>query len=103
MLKEWVLSIYRRIYHHLISEETKEYMDIIDCFTSEKISAIFLLNHPCLVTYRHTACYNHLYEIVENAAEKKSFIRIDMEDSKGVDEELEFSEVHQKFPHHVGS
>ncbi|MGV8136375.1 MAG: proline dehydrogenase family protein [Mangrovibacterium sp.] len=85
-------------------ENKKRYMDIIDCFTSEKISGNFSVKPSMFGLLIDTqACYNQLYEIVEKAAEKNSFIRIDMEDSKCVDEELElFRKLHQKFPYHVG-
>jgi proline dehydrogenase len=48
-------------------------------------------------------CYRHIHDIVEFAAEKDTFIRIDMEDSQCVDMELEiFRKLRVKFPKNVG-
>jgi proline dehydrogenase len=49
------------------------------------------------------ACYNFIREIVELAARKNSFIRIDMEDSSCVDMEIEiFKKLRAEFPKNVG-
>ena len=48
-------------------------------------------------------CYRQIREVVKLAAEKKSFIRIDMEDSQCVDMELDlFKRLQTEFPKHVG-
>ncbi len=85
-------------------ENKRKYIAIIERFTSEKISGNFSVKPSMfgLLIDKQT-CYHHLYEIVEKAAEKGSFIRIDMEDSQCVDAELDlFKKLHQKFPLHVG-
>lgn len=85
-------------------ENKRRYIAIIDRFTSEKISGNFSVKPSMFGLLLDTrTCYNHLYEIVEKAAERRSFIRIDMEDSKCVDAELNlYRKLHQKFPLHVG-
>ena len=48
-------------------------------------------------------CYQHIRDIVELAASNNSFIRIDMEDSKCTDLEIElFKRLFGEFPQHVG-
>jgi proline dehydrogenase len=48
-------------------------------------------------------CYNYLREVVALAAEKKSFVRIDMEDSACVDLEIEiYNKLRAEFPKNVG-
>jgi len=85
-------------------ENKRSYLEIIDRFTSEKISGNFSVKPSMFgLLIDKQSCYNHLREIVEKAAEKNSFIRIDMEDSQCVDAELDlFRKLHQEFPLHVG-
>lgn len=85
-------------------ENKRKYMTIIDRFTSEKISGNFSVKPSMFgLLIDKQACCNHLSEIVEKAAQKNSFIRIDMEDSQCVDAELDlYRKLHQKFPLHVG-
>jgi proline dehydrogenase len=48
-------------------------------------------------------CYSRIREIVKRASEKKSFIRIDMEDSQCVDMEIElYRKLKAEFPLSVG-
>ncbi len=80
------------------------YLKIIDSFTSEKIKGNFSLKPTMfgLLTDKE-ACYSYIREIVIRAAEKKSFVRIDMEDSQCVDMEIAlYKQLHAEFPTNVG-
>lgn len=87
------------------AEENKnKYLDIIERFTSEGIVGNFSLKPTMFgLLINKDVCMAKIEEIVRKAAEKKNFIRIDMEDSQCVDMELElFRTLQQKYPAHVG-
>ncbi len=81
-----------------------QYFDIIKRFTSEKVTGNFSLKPTMFgLLIDKEACYNFIREIVELAARKNSFIRIDMEDSSCVDMEIEiFKKLRAEFPKNVG-
>ncbi len=85
-------------------ENKRRYLEIIDRFTSAQIAGNFSVKPSMFgLLINKQACYSHLREIVAHAAEKKNFIRIDMEDSKCVDAELAlYKKLHKEFPGHVG-
>ncbi|HZH72902.1 MAG TPA: proline dehydrogenase family protein [Mariniphaga sp.] len=82
----------------------KLYLQTINRFIGENIKGNFSLKPTMFgLLIDKESCYNSIREIVTLAAEKNSFIRIDMEDSQCVDLEIElFKRLHQEFPKHVG-
>jgi len=87
------------------AEENKNhYLEIINRITSEKIKGNFSLKPTMFgLLIDLEVCYNYIREIVALAAEKNSFVRIDMEDSQCVDMELDlFRRLKMEFPANVG-
>ncbi len=87
------------------AEENKnQYLEIINRTTSEKVKGNFSLKPTMFgLLIDKEVCYKYIREIVSLAAEKNSFIRIDMEDSQCVDMELEmFKRLKMEFPANVG-
>lgn len=80
------------------------YLEIIKRCTSENIKGNFSLKPTMFgLLIDKGICYNYIREIVKLAAEKNSFVRIDMEDSQCVDMELDiFERLKLEFPAHVG-
>jgi len=80
------------------------YLEIINRSTSENIKGNFSLKPTMFgLLIDKEICYNYIHEIVSLAAEKNSFIRIDMEDSQCVDIELDiFRRLKMEFPANVG-
>lgn len=89
-------------------EEAKEnrdhYLEIINRFDAEDIEGNFSLKPTMFgLLIDKEVCYSYIRDIVALAAEKKSFVRIDMEDSQCVDDEITlFSRLKQEFPTSVG-
>nr|WP_321355371.1 proline dehydrogenase family protein [uncultured Draconibacterium sp.] len=81
-----------------------EYLEVIERFTSENVKGSFSIKPTMFgMLLDKEVCYNLLREVIEFAAEKDSFIRIDMEDSQCVDMELDiFRRLRKEFPKHVG-
>ncbi len=87
------------------AEENKnQYLTIIESFTAEGIVGNFSLKPTMFgLLIDQEVCAKYIEEIVQKAAEKKSFVRIDMEDSQCVDNEFKiFKKLQQKYPAHVG-
>ena len=65
------------------AEENKnQYLEIINRFTADKIKGNFSLKPTMFgLLIDKEICYKYIREIVALAAEKNSFVRIDMEDS----------------------
>ena len=82
----------------------QKYIEAIDRFTEEKIVGNFSLKPSMFgLLIDPDTCYQHLREIISKAAEKNSFVRIDMEDSQCVDPELTlFKQLKREFSGHVG-
>lgn len=89
-------------------EEAREnkihYFNTINQFTFEKIKGNFSLKPTMFgLLIDKESCYSNIREIVELAAKKNSFVRIDMEDSQCVDAEIEiFNRLRAEFPENVG-
>ena len=81
-----------------------QYLNIIDRFTSENVKGNFSLKPTMFGLLIDTEfCYSSIRKIVELAASKNSFIRIDMEDSQCVDDEIEiYNKLREEFPENVG-
>jgi len=87
------------------AEENKnKYIAIIERFTSEGIIGNFSVKPTSFgLLIDKEICYSNIEEVVIKAVEKKTFIRIDMEDSQCVDDELEmYRKLQQKYPATVG-
>jgi len=87
------------------AEDNKnQYLQIIERFTSENIQGNFSLKPTMFgLLIDQEVCYRHLREIIGRAAEKNSFVRIDMEDSQCVDAELSlFKKLKREFSGHIG-
>lgn len=87
------------------AEENKnQYLTIIDQFTSDGIIGNFSLKPTMFgLLIDQEICFKYIEMIVQKAAEKNSFIRIDMEDSQCVDSEFSiYRKLQQKFPKNVG-
>ena len=87
-----------------LNENKNHYLEIINRSTSENIKGNFSLKPTMFgLLIDKEICYNYIHEIVSLAAEKNSFIRIDMEDSQCVDIELDiFRRLKMEFPANVG-
>jgi len=90
-----------------IEEATKnrnQYFEIITRFTEEKVVGNFSLKPTMFgLLIDKEVCYKYIREIVALAAEKNTFIRIDMEDSACVDHEIEiYNKLRAEFPKNVG-
>ncbi|MDP2115258.1 MAG: proline dehydrogenase family protein, partial [Bacteroidota bacterium] len=85
-------------------ENKKQYIEIIERFTSEGIVGNFSLKPTMFgLLIDKEVCLANIEELVKIAAEKKSFVRIDMEDSQCVDVEIElYRNLQQKYPANVG-
>jgi len=85
-------------------ENKNQYLEIIQRFTSENVIGNFSLKPTMFgLLIDKEICYYHIREIVALAAEKNSFIRIDMEDSDCVDAEIEiFKRIRSEFPKNAG-
>ena len=87
------------------AEENKnKYIAIIERFTSEGIIGNFSVKPTSFgLLIDKDLCCENIEAVVIKAVEKKTFIRIDMEDSQCVDDELDmFRKLQQKYPAHVG-
>ncbi len=85
-------------------ENRNQYFEIINRFTEEKIIGNFSLKPTMFgLLIDKAVCFGYIREIVALAAEKNSFVRIDMEDSACVDMEIEiFRKLRAEFPKTVG-
>jgi len=85
-------------------QNKKEYFKIIDRFTSEGIRGNFSLKPTMFgLLIDRDICFSNIEAIVQFAAERNSFVRIDMEDSQCVDIEIEmYRKLLEKYPANVG-
>jgi len=87
------------------AEENKnKYIEIIERFTSEGITGNFSLKPTMFgLLIDKDICFANVEAVVKKAVERKSFVRIDMEDSQCVDNELEiYRKLQQRYPASVG-
>lgn len=87
------------------AEENKQkYLAIIERFTTEGVRGNFSVKPTSFgLLIDKKVCFANVEEVVKKAQEKNSFIRIDMEDSRCVDDELElYLYLRQKYPANVG-
>ena len=85
-------------------ENRNKYIDIIERFTSEGIIGHFSVKPTSFgLLIDKEICYANIEAVILKTVEKKTFVRIDMEDSQCVDDELEmYRKLQQKYPAHVG-
>lgn len=87
------------------AEENKlAYLEMIGQFVEEGIDGHFSVKPTSFgLLIDQERCYRNIREIVAKAAEHNRFVRIDMEDSKCVDIEIElYNRLRQEYPMHVG-
>lgn len=82
----------------------REYFEMIERFTGEGVLGNFSVKPTMFgLLIDKEACYGYVRQIVALAAQKNSFVRIDMEDSQCVDMEIElFKKLRSEFPKNVG-
>lgn len=89
---------------HKAGEVKHMYVLMIDRFEQEGLSATYSLkpsSFGLLIDFE--VCFAHVREIVEKARSYNSFVRIDMEDSRCVDAEIElYKRLHALYPWNVG-
>ena len=85
-------------------ENKKEYLKVIEAVEQHKIQGNYSLKPTSFgLLIDKEICYHHIREIVVEAKKHNNFVRIDMEDSKCVDLEIElFRRLFKEFPKHVG-
>ncbi len=85
-------------------ENKEQYLEIINRFTSENVKGNFSIKPTMFgLLIDEEICYSYIREVVEFAAQKDTFIRIDMEDSQCVDMEINlFRRLRKEFPKNVG-
>lgn len=85
-------------------ENKDEYLKIIEHFEAAQIDGNYSLKPTSFgLLLDKEICYQYIREIVTKAAECNNFIRVDMEDSKCVDLEIElFRKLKKEFPKNVG-
>ena len=85
-------------------ENRNQYFEIINRFTGENVTGNFSLKPTMFgLLIDKEVCYSYIRDIVALAAEKNSYVRIDMEDSECVDLEIElFKKLRAEFPKNVG-
>jgi len=85
-------------------DNKNEYLSIIENFENKKVDGNYSLKPTSFgLLINKDTCYQYIREIVAKAAEHNNFVRIDMEDSKCVDLEIElFRKLKTEFPNSVG-
>ena len=86
------------------NENFLQYKEIITRFSEEKVTGNFSLKPTMFgLLLDKEVCYSHIRNLVALAAKYNSFIRIDMEDSPCVDDEIEqYLRIRKEFPANVG-
>ena len=82
----------------------KNYLTLINYFLDQQVQTNFSLKPTMFgLLLDKNSCFQHLREIIKAAALQNNFIRIDMEDSQCVDDEIDFfMRLKDEFPGHVG-
>jgi proline dehydrogenase len=85
-------------------QNRNEYIKVIQRFTEEKVKGNVSLKPTMFgLLIDKNVCYDYIRDIVEYAASRNTFVRIDMEDSQCVDMEIEiFKKLRNEFPKNVG-
>jgi proline dehydrogenase len=92
--------------HTLEEAETNknDYLNIIERFTEDNVKGSFSVKPTSFgLLIDKEKCYRLIREVVESAAKRNKFVRIDMEDSQCTSSEIElFKRLLAEFPNHVG-
>lgn len=85
-------------------ENKKEYIDLIETTRKAGIDGNYSVKPTSFgLLIDKNVCYRHIREIVELAASRNNFIRLDMEDSPCTDLEIElYRKLQEEFPASVG-
>jgi len=85
-------------------DNMNQYLEIIEQFEANKINGNYSLKPTSFgLLLDKELCYQYIREIVAKAAEYNNFVRVDMEDSKCVDLEIElYRKLKAEFPKNVG-
>jgi proline dehydrogenase len=85
-------------------ENKNHYLEIVSRFTAEGIRGNFSVKPTMFgLLIDEEKCYAYLREVVKLAADRNSFVRIDMEDSQCVDREISlYRRLKAEFPLSVG-
>ena len=85
-------------------DNKNQYLEIIDQFEANKINGNYSLKPTSFgLLLDKELCFQYIREIVAKAAEYNNFVRVDMEDSKCVDLEIElYRKLKAEFPKNVG-
>lgn len=85
-------------------QNKKEYLEVIDFTEKNKIIGNYSLKPSMFgLLIDKEICYNHIREIIIKASEYGNFVRIDMEDTKCTDLEIEmFRKLKKEYPRNVG-
>jgi proline dehydrogenase len=89
---------------HQATENKEAYLRIIEAFEENKIDGNYSVKPTFFgLLIDEEVCYQNIRTIVAKAAEHNNFIRVDMEDSSCVDQEITlFRRLKAEFPNHVG-
>lgn len=98
LLGEFITSLDQALENKLF------YGQIIEKFRQEPLNVTFSLKPTSFgLLLDFEVCYQYVREVVAKAAESGHLVRIDMEDSKCVDMEIElYKRLHMEFPMNVG-
>ena len=82
----------------------ESYLEIIEKIEANNIKGNYSLKPTMFgLLLDKEVCYQNIREIVKKAAEYSNFVRIDMEDSRCTDDEIEiFTKLKNEFPKNVG-
>lgn len=85
-------------------ENRQKYIDIIERFSNEGIVGHFSVKPTMFgLLIDKDICFKNIEAVIQKAFEKKTFVRIDMEDSQCVDSEIDlYRKLQQKYPANVG-
>ena len=86
------------------TENRDAYLNVIEAFEKNKIDGNYSVKPTFFgLLIDPEVCYENIRTVVAKAAEYNNFIRIDMEDSSCVDQEIDiFRRLKKEFPRHVG-
>jgi len=89
---------------HEAEQNKNEYLNVIEEIQKNKIDGNFSLKPSMFgLLINKDICYNNIREIVAMAAKYDNFVRVDMEDTKCTDLEIElFRKLKSEFPNNVG-
>ncbi len=87
-----------------IDSYKNKYLQVIDEAINQSLDTTFSVKPTMFgLLTDNVLCYNKILEVVKKAADNSYLVRIDMEDSKCTDAEIElFRKLHSEFPENIG-